>query len=143
MLQPEPYWLKPRYVEEEVRAGDSVPAYSYAGDNPMLYVDPDGLDKTMIFCDSIPGAPKGSTVAYDHGNAPIPGTNGGIPGNTVCDDCDAYNINEDGKCPLGRKTSPLCACRKALEKEICRQCKQMKLPKKPLLCQDPGSPHPV
>ena len=131
-------WTNPRYVDEETRAGENVPAYSYAGNNPLIYVDPDGLDKTSVFCDD-----GKSMATFNNGNAPQPGSKGGIPGKTVCDDCNEYNIDADGKCPLGRKTSPLCACRKKLEKEICRQCKEMKKPKPAPACINPESPHPT
>lgn len=45
-LQPEPLLQNPRYVQYMAYQGHSVPAYSYALNNPIRWVDLNGLDVT-------------------------------------------------------------------------------------------------
>lgn len=42
-LSPEPLLQDPRWVASELRRGRQVPAYAYAGNNPIANVDPNGL----------------------------------------------------------------------------------------------------
>jgi RHS repeat-associated protein len=46
-LQPEPMLVNPRFVVGMARRGFGAPAYAYAVNNPVNYVDPDGL-KVML-----------------------------------------------------------------------------------------------
>ena len=42
-LSPEPLLQSPTYVRRMAQSGMSVPAYAYAANNPISYVDPSGL----------------------------------------------------------------------------------------------------
>lgn len=41
-LSPEPLLQDPGWVGRELKAGNQVPVYGYALNNPILYADPDG-----------------------------------------------------------------------------------------------------
>ena len=43
-LSPEPLLQEPKWVSEEVKDGFSTPTYSYAANNPLRYLDPNGAD---------------------------------------------------------------------------------------------------
>lgn len=45
-LSPEPLLQSPTWVASRLRSGVQTPSYSYAANNPVYFVDPDGLDVT-------------------------------------------------------------------------------------------------
>jgi hypothetical protein len=47
-LSPEPLLQEPLYVLGEHLAGFTTPSYFYARNNPLAYVDPDGLGVDLI-----------------------------------------------------------------------------------------------
>ena len=50
-LSPEPLLQDPKWVSEELQSGHQVPAYSYARNNPIRYVDPIGLHAWIDECE--------------------------------------------------------------------------------------------
>ena len=65
-LSPEPLLQEPTWVASELQEGHQVPAYSYARNNPVAYIDPDGLDPLRP--PSGPNSPPGNY----HGPLPLP-----------------------------------------------------------------------
>ncbi|MDP3500224.1 MAG: RHS repeat-associated core domain-containing protein [Myxococcales bacterium] len=47
-LSPEPLLQSPDWVASQLRSGRQVPSYSYAGNNPVANVDPNGLETQVI-----------------------------------------------------------------------------------------------
>ena len=60
-LSPEPLLQEPGYVQDMAWEGISVPTYSYAFNNPLYYVDTDGLAGTCSGgrCNTLPGGSGG------------------------------------------------------------------------------------
>jgi hypothetical protein len=57
-LSPEPLLQNPNWVESELQSGHQVPAYAYARNNPVRYVDPDGLQVAIPFPIPWPALPS-------------------------------------------------------------------------------------
>lgn len=48
-LSPEPLLQSPDWVASQLRSGQQVPSYSYAGNNPVGNVDPNGLETLILY----------------------------------------------------------------------------------------------
>ncbi|WP_223759271.1 RHS repeat domain-containing protein [Myxococcus sp. RHSTA-1-4] len=62
-LQPEPMLKEPEWVKGQAFRGFTAPAYAYANNNPLHFVDPDGNNILVIPLPQAPVLPPGATVS--------------------------------------------------------------------------------
>ena len=55
-LQPEPLLQEPDFIARSARLGEAVPSYAYSGNNPVRFIDADGLYKMSAFEQSSGGS---------------------------------------------------------------------------------------